>query len=71
MRIRFHHRSAAENGSAVLVVFILLTVMLSFVMANSMALHHLERELRLLDQQHAKQHAATGWTNSAAMKIAP
>ena len=45
-----------ERGSATLVVFILLTIMVALLVANSVALHHLSGELRLIEQGQLKKY---------------
>ena len=37
-----------ERGSATLVVFILLSILVALIVANSVTLHHLRGELRLI-----------------------
>jgi len=46
----------AERGSATLVVFILLTIMVALTMANSVTLHHLRGELRLIERGQLKKY---------------
>ena len=46
----------AERGSATLVVFVLLTIMVALIAANSVTLHYLRGELRLLEREQMKQH---------------
>ena len=45
-----------ERGSATLVVFILLTIMVALLVANSVALHHLRGELRLIERGQLKKY---------------
>ena len=45
-----------ERGSATLVVFILLIIVLAFIAANSVTLHHLSRELRLIEREQLKKY---------------
>jgi type II secretory pathway component PulL len=45
-----------ERGSATLVVFILLTIMVAFIVANSVTLHHLRGELRLIEREQLKKY---------------
>ena len=45
----------AERGSAVLVVFILLTVMSVIVASNGLALHHLNREIQLTEARQKRR----------------
>ena len=50
-----------ERGSATLVVFILLTIMVTLLVANSVTLHHLRGELRLIEREQLKKYG----TNAA------
>ena len=45
-----------ERGSATLVVFILLTIMVALLVANSVTLHHLRGELRLIEREQLKKY---------------
>ncbi len=45
----------SERGSATLVVFILLTIMVALIAANSVTLHHLRGELRLIEREQLKK----------------
>lgn len=56
MKIHFNH-SKRECGSATLVFTVLLMIMVMLLMANSQALIHLHREIKLLDQQQVKRWA--------------
>jgi len=53
-RIGRLHR--AERGSATLVVFILLSIMVALIVANSVTLHHLRGELRLIERVQLKKY---------------
>ena len=53
---RLRRLRCAERGSATLVVFILLTIMVALLVANSVALHHLSGELRLIEQGQLKKY---------------
>jgi hypothetical protein len=44
-----------ERGSTLLVVFIFLTLMMMFVLANAMVLHHLRQEMRLIEQRQVQK----------------
>ena len=46
----------SERGSATLVVFILLTIMVALVAANSVTLHRLRGELRLIEREQLKRY---------------
>ena len=51
-----------ECGSATFIVFALLSAMAVFIIANTIALHRLERELRLVEKQQLKQYpTGTNW----------
>ena len=45
-----------ERGSATLVVFILLTIMVALTVANSVTLHRLRGELRLIERKQLKKY---------------
>lgn len=45
-----------RDGSAVLVVIVLLACIASIVIANSQTLHLLKEELKQIDRQQMKQH---------------
>jgi hypothetical protein len=49
-------RRGRERGSAALVVFILLSLMVGLVLANAQALHHLKQELRLIEKRQLKKY---------------
>ena len=53
---RFRRSPGPERGSATLVVFILLTIMVAFIAANSVTLHHLGGELRLIEREQLKKY---------------
>ena len=53
---RFRRSPGTERGSATLVVFILLTIMVALVVANSVTLHHLRGELRLIEREQLKKY---------------
>ena len=44
-----------QAGSAVLVVFILLGLMVGFLLANARALHHMKQEIRLIEQRQLRK----------------
>jgi len=62
-----HHR---QSGSAVLLFITLLAIMLMLITANSSALLHLHRELKLLDQRQIKRLNASQ-TNATTTAISP
>jgi hypothetical protein len=45
-----------ERGSATLVIFILLTIMVTLIVANTVTLHHLRGELRLIERGQLKKY---------------
>jgi len=45
-----------ERGSATLVVFILLSILVALIVANSVTLHHLRGELRLIERVQLKKY---------------
>ena len=45
-----------ERGSATLVIFILLTIMVALIVANAVTLHHLRGELRLIERGQLKKY---------------
>ena len=53
---RMRRLRCAERGSASLVVFILLTIMVTLLVANSVTLHHLRGELRLIEREQLKKY---------------
>ena len=52
-------RPGAENGSAVLVVGILLGIMTILVVANSQTLYFLHHDLKLIEQQQQRKFEKT------------
>ncbi len=76
MKMSGHHTWAAclrngasrsgEAGSALLVVFILLTLMVVFVVSQSLTLHHLKRELRLIERRQLQRHEAVAGAKAPA-----
>jgi len=63
-------RSHRQSGSAVLIFITLLAIMLMLIAANSSALLHLHRELKLLDQRQIKRLDASQ-TNAITTAISP
>jgi len=55
-----------ENGSAVLIVFALLVIVISLVVSGSVALGQLQRELRLIEYRQLKRSGAITSTNQPA-----
>jgi hypothetical protein len=46
---------SSERGSAVLIILIVVSLMLSFMLANSKSLRHLKEEMRLIEQHQLQQ----------------
>ena len=65
---RIGRSRSPERGSATLVVFILLTIMLALLVANSATLHHLRGELRLIERGQLKKY---GTNAPAALRALP
>ena len=63
-------RPHRQSGSAVLLFITLLAIMLVLITANSSALLHLHRELKLLDQRQIKRLNASQ-TNATTTAISP
>ena len=63
-------RPHRQSGSAVLIFITLLAIMLMLITANSSALLHLHRELKLLDQRQIKRLNASQ-TNATTTAISP
>ncbi len=59
-----------QSGSAVLIMITLLAVMLLLITANSSALLHLHRELKLLDQRQVERLNASQ-TNLVTAVLSP
>ena len=62
-----HRPRQREGGSAVMVVMILLVIMLIFVMANTVTLNLLRRQVMLVDQHQARRLAQSA-TNQPLSK---
>ena len=63
-------RCRRQGGSAVLIFITLLAIMLMLITANSSALLHLHRELKLLDQRQVERLNASQ-TNSTMAAVLP
>lgn len=59
---------SAESGSAVLIVLILLSLMVTLVVNQSLALHHLKQELQLIEHRQLQWPGAVTRTNTPATK---
>jgi hypothetical protein len=66
-------RRRRQSGSAVLIFITLLAIMLMLITANSSALLHLHRELKLLDQRQVERLNAsqTNATDRVALPPGP
>jgi len=53
---QFGWATGPERGSATLVILILLTIMVALITANSVTLHHLRGELRLIERGQLKKY---------------
>jgi hypothetical protein len=63
-------RHSRQSGSAVLIFITLLAIMLMLITANSSALLHLHRELKLLDRRQVERLNASQ-TNTTTTAISP
>jgi hypothetical protein len=63
-------RRRRESGSVVLFLIALLVIMLMLITANSSALLHLHRELKLLDQRQVER-LNSSQTNAATAVVLP
>ena len=68
-RFNFSRRHR-QSGSAVVIFITLLAIMLMLITANSSALLHLHRELKLLDQRQVERLNASQ-TNATTTAISP
>jgi hypothetical protein len=50
-------RRVAKRGSAVLMVFIILTIITAFVLSDNLVLWHLKQELRLIEKRQLQKYA--------------
>jgi hypothetical protein len=63
-------RHSRQSGSAVLIFITLLAIMLMLITANSSALLHLHRELKLLEHRQIERLSASQ-TNTITTAISP
>ena len=56
---------SAERGSAVLVILVMLSIMVTFAIANSRTTHFLQRELQLIEQRQLKKYESTAGNHAA------
>ena len=61
----------SENGSAALIVLVLLGVMVTLAIGNNIALGHLERELRLVDNRQLQRYGGAAITNLPPTRKTP
>jgi hypothetical protein len=60
-----HSSHSAERGSAVLVILVMLSIMVTFAIANSRTTYHLKRELQLIEKRQLKRHESTAENHAA------
>jgi hypothetical protein len=61
-----------QDGVAVIVILALLSILLIYVLANARSLHHLGRELKLLEQRQVQRlNSRAITTNSVPTTTAP
>jgi len=60
-----HSAHSAERGSAVLVILVMLSIMVTFAIANSRTTYHLKRELQLIEKRQLKKYESTGGNHVA------
>lgn len=63
-------RRGGESGFAVLVIFVLLTIMVVYVTSNALVLRHLHQEIRLVEKRQLKKYEAAP-ANSPVRTNAP
>jgi hypothetical protein len=54
-----------ERGSAVLIILIVVSLLLSFMFANSKSLRHLKEEMRLIEQHQLQQSRPSRGTSAS------
>jgi hypothetical protein len=63
-------RGGGDRGFAVLVIFVLLTIMVVFVTSNALVLRHLHQEIKLVEKRQVKKYEAAP-ANSPVRTNAP
>jgi len=66
---RIGRSRGTKRGSATLVVFILLTIMVALIAVNSVTLHHLRGELRLIERGQLKKYGTNAPTALRAQAV--
>ena len=61
----WHPAHSAERGSAVLVILVMLSIMVTFAIANSRTTYHLKRELQLIEKRQLKKYESTPGNHAA------
>jgi hypothetical protein len=60
-----HSSHNAERGSAVLVILVMLSIMVTFAIANSRTTYHLQRDLQLIEKRQLKRYESTAGNHAA------
>jgi len=55
MKIRVPSRQRRQSGVAIIVILAMLSIMLVYMTANLQSVHHLGRELKLLEQRQVQR----------------
>jgi len=71
MKIPVSSPQRRQNGVAIVVILALLSIMLLYITANVRSLHHLGRELRLLEQRQIQrlERSQTNAPSPATLKV--
>jgi hypothetical protein len=59
-----HHPSSSQSGMAVIVVMTILSIILIYVVGNLRMLHHLSRDLKLVEQKQIRRLEGTNAANN-------
>ena len=65
--MKIHTSATSRSGMAVIVVLTLLALLFIYIAANARTLHHLGRELKLLDRQQTNHWVQVGKTNAPSV----
>jgi hypothetical protein len=68
---RFTWRASRENGTAVIVVIALLSIILIYLAGNMRCLHLLKRDLTILERQQTRRLELAGKTNAVPAALNP
>ena len=60
-----HSSHNAERGSAVLVILVMLSIMVTFAIANSRTTYHLQRDLQLIEKRQLKRYESMAGNHAA------